>query len=312
MLKLTNVNKGYGKFKAVNDFNMEVQEGQIYGIIGPNGAGKTTLFKMIATITPPTNGVIELDDLEYRNRNLKKIREKIGYMPDFFGVYDNLKVKEYMDFYCDLANIPKKEKRKVINDALGTVHLKDKYDRYVNDLSRGMKQRLCLARAIINNPRILILDEPASGMDPISRAKMKDILLKLKESGKTILISSHILNELSDICTHLVILDHGNIILQGLIDDILNKIKGGEELVIEVLEKRESDIDILQSFTGVKDVVEISLGYNLNFSGDKHRKAMLLKYLIDNNIYVTTFKKQRSDIEDIYNKVTKEGSKDEN
>ena len=312
MLKISGLTKQYRKYTAVNNFSIDINDGEIYGIVGENGAGKTTIFKMIATLIRPTKGSIELDGLKYNRRNIIKIREQIGYMPDFFGVYDNLKVIEYMDFYCNLSNINKEDKDKIIKDSLTTVHLNDKRTEYVNDLSRGMKQRLCLARAIIRDPKILILDEPASGMDPVSRAKMKEILLYLKQTGKTIIISSHILNELSEICTHLVILDSGETVIEGSIDTIMKKLDGEEILKVETLDNSIEYKQIIAQFSGVKNVIDIDSGYSITFNGDRHRKSMLLKYMINNGIDVISFRNQASNIEDIYNKVTMGGKKNEN
>ena len=205
MLIIKELEKKYGKFKALNNLNLEINEGEIFGFIGPNGAGKSTTMKIVSGLLLPDSGEVYVDEIDAIKNN-KKLKEKIGYMPDFFGVYDNLKSYEYLEFYASIYGISGKDIKKLSMDLLELVNLENKYDSYVDGLSRGMKQRLCLARCLIHNPKLLILDEPASGMDPRARFEMKNILKNLKEMGKTILVSSHILSELGEICTNLGII----------------------------------------------------------------------------------------------------------
>lgn len=198
MLKIKGLVKKYGRFTAVNDLNLNVPKGEIYGFVGPNGAGKTTTMKIICGLMAADSGEVYVNDIDVIN-NGRKAKEVIGYMPDFFGVYDNLKVTEYLDFYASIYKINAKDRKKICDDLLELVDLQDKRDAYVDSLSRGMKQRLCLARSLVHNPELLVLDEPASGMDPRARVEMKEILRTLKDMGKTIIISSHILPELSEL-----------------------------------------------------------------------------------------------------------------
>ena len=208
MLVIKNLVKRYGKFTAVDSLNMEISEGHIFGFVGANGAGKTTTMRIVAGLLKPTSGNIAVDGMDIYN-NPREVKRKIGYMPDFFGVYDNLKVDEYMDFYAGVYGVPYRERRQISDQLLELVDLIHKRDFYVDSLSRGMKQRLCLARSLIHDPKLLILDEPASGLDPRARVEMKNILRELKNMGKTILISSHILSELAELCTVIGIIDHG-------------------------------------------------------------------------------------------------------
>ena len=217
MLVIRDLVKKYGNFTAVDHLNMHVERGQIYGFIGPNGAGKTTTMRIVATLLAPTSGYVEVDGVDLQKDPIK-VREKIGYMPDFFGVYDNLIVMEYLDFYGSAYGIEYAQRRRIADDLLELVDLSDKKDAYVDTLSRGMKQRLCLARCLIHNPQLLILDEPASGMDPRARAEIKGILKELKRMGKTILISSHILAELSEICDCVGIIDSRKVVIQVSVD----------------------------------------------------------------------------------------------
>ena len=183
MLKLDNLTRDYGKFRAVDHLSLEIGTGELHGFVGPNGAGKSTTMRMLATLLAPTSGKAYVNGVEI-SKSPSKIRRMVGYMPDFFGVYDGLKSWEYLDFYARCYHIPAKERDRMIDQLLELVNLSDKKFAYVDELSRGMKQRLCLAHSLIHDPKLLILDEPASGMDPRARAEMKGILKTLKEMGE--------------------------------------------------------------------------------------------------------------------------------
>ncbi|NLN47996.1 MAG: ABC transporter ATP-binding protein, partial [Clostridiales bacterium] len=211
MLKIKELTKRYDKFTAVDKLTLEVQDGEIFGFVGPNGAGKTTTMKIICGLMAANGGVVYVNGID-AIRQARAAKDIIGYMPDFFGVYDDLKVSEYLDFYASIYDIKLKERKKISDDLLELVDLANKRDTYVDSLSRGMKQRLCLARSLVHNPKLLVLDEPASGMDPRARVEMKEILRSLKSLGKTIIISSHILSELSELCTSIGIIDRGKMV----------------------------------------------------------------------------------------------------
>jgi len=239
MIDIINLTKNYGNFKAVDNLNLHIDEGEMFGFVGPNGAGKTTTMKIICGLLKASSGEVKVDgtDVLYGS---KKFKSTIGYMPDFFGVYDNLKVSEYLDFYASIYKIKGEEKKKVCNDLLELVNLEHKREAYVDSLSRGMKQRLCLARSLVHNPKLLILDEPASGMDPRARFEMKEILKTLKTMGKTIIISSHILSELSEICTSVGIIDRGKMVISGSIEQIMAKIYSNKVLKVKVSDNNAS------------------------------------------------------------------------
>lgn len=196
MVDIEELTKRYGKFVALDHMNLHIDKGEIFGFVGPNGAGKTTTMRIMCGLLKATSGKVTIDGVDALGRPAD-VKRKIGYVPDFFGVYDNLKVMEYMDFYGSMYGMSKREVEKVADKYLELVALQDKKDEFVDSLSRGMKQRLCVARALIHDPELLVLDEPSSGLDPRSRHDMKNILRDLKEMGKTIVISSHILPELS-------------------------------------------------------------------------------------------------------------------
>ncbi|KPU27690.1 ABC transporter [Caloranaerobacter sp. TR13] len=306
MLKIENLTKKFGKTKAVDSISLEIKKGDIFGFVGPNGAGKTTTLKMIATLLKPTSGDIHIDGTSIYE-NVRETRSKIGYMPDFFGVYDNLKVVEYLEFYSDVAGIQKSEINKRIDEMLELVDLTDKKDEYVDNLSRGMKQRLCLARSLIHNPKLLILDEPASGLDPRARVHMKEILKELKNRGKTIIISSHILPELSELCTSLCVMEQGKIVISGTFDEIMNRVEGRKTIKIKVLESVDEAITFLSEETLVSSIKNSGNEIEFAFNGNEKDMANILKKLVTRHIPVVYFKQEELNLEEVFMKVTKGG-----
>jgi ABC-2 type transport system ATP-binding protein len=307
MLKIENLCKNYGKFRAVNDLNLHIPKGEIFGFVGPNGAGKTTTMRIICGLLDATSGKVFADGIDVINRP-KELKRIIGYMPDFFGVYDDLKVKEYLEFYASIYNIKGAESRKVCQDLLELVDLKDKRDFYVDSLSRGMKQRLCLARSLVHNPELLILDEPASGMDPRARIEMKERLRTLKSLGKTILVSSHILPELAELCTAIGIIEKGRIVMSGTVEEITRKVYHTQTVRIKVIDKLDEAVRILQEYPDVDGINPVSTNeVEASFNGDEVFMNALLVRLIQKNIPVTAFNQLDGNLEDIFMKVTATG-----
>lgn len=303
MLEIKELVKTFGKFNAVDNLSLQIEKGSIFGFVGPNGAGKTTTMKIMSGLMKATSGSIFIDNIDLIQNPLF-IKEKIGYMPDFFGVYDNLKVSEYMDFYADSYYIPIKERKGLILNLLEIVNLSDKIDSYVDNLSRGMKQRLCLARSLVHDPDILILDEPASGLDPKARVEMKDILKQLKELGKTIIISSHILPELHQMCTEVGIIDHGRLIDKGSINDIMSRISINRQIYVKYLEKGELLLEILKEY---KNVFEINEGVNelsFSFNGDDYILSQILSQAVKKEIPIIGFSEKEGNLEDLFIKLT--------
>lgn len=304
MLTLDNITKRYGKITAVDNLSLKIQEGQIFGFVGPNGAGKTTTLKIIATLLKQTSGNIYIDDIEV-STNVKEVRSIIGYMPDFFGVYDNLKVDEYLEFYSDLAGIQYREAKSIISDLLDLVELNSKKNEYVDSLSRGMKQRLCLARSLVHNPKLLILDEPASGMDPRARVQMKRILRELGKMGKTILISSHILPELSELCTNIGIIEKGRMVESGTVDEIMKKSISSNNVRIKVLDSVQNAVKLLQEDSTITYVYGEDNKIEFSYQGDDKNMVKIIKRLVNNDIPVVSFSPIENNLEEIFMKVTK-------
>lgn len=280
MIRVDNLTKYYGTFAAVRGISFSVEKGSIFGFVGPNGAGKTTSLRMMATLLPATGGEIEIAG-QPASLNPRRTRQLIGYMPDFFGVYDDLRVSEYLEFYGEVSGCSVADVRRDIPGLLELVGLADKKESYVNNLSRGMKQRLCLARSLVHRPEVLLLDEPASGLDPRARVELRNILKELQRMGKTIIISSHILAELAQLCTHVGIIHNGILPLCGPIGEILARVQGDAIIEISVADRLEDARLWVLEQQGVRDAGLTNAG-NLEvvFSGGREEQAQLLKDLV--------------------------------
>lgn len=303
MLQINHLYKNYGKFRAVNNLTLHIPKGDLFGFVGPNGAGKTTTIRMVCGLMLPNSGDIFINGVDALGHP-GEIKKQIGYVPDFFGVYDNLKVREYMDFYGSMYRMGSREIEKIAGDLLELVNLSDKKEAFVDTLSRGMKQRLCVARALLHNPALLIMDEPNSGLDPRARVEMKELLLNLKSMGKTIVISSHILSELSEMCNSIGIMNHGNLVAAGRIEDVMDKVFGSNQLVITLDEGRETAVRIVREHTKVK--LE-SVGENeikLSHSMTKQEIAQMIGTMIASGVVVTGFHKQEGNLETLFMRVT--------
>lgn len=303
MLQIDHLYKYYGKFQAVNDLTLHIPKGDLFGFVGPNGAGKTTTIRMVCGLMMPSGGSIKINGVDALSRR-KEIKKQIGYVPDFFGVYDNLKVKEYMDFYGSMYRMTTKEITRLSDDLLDLVNLADKKEVFVDTLSRGMKQRLCVARALLHNPVLLVLDEPNSGLDPRARVEMKELLLNLRDLGKTIVISSHILSELSEMCNSIGIMDHGKLVAAGEIEDVMEGVFGSNQLIITLEEGKETAVRIANEHAKVK---LNSVGENeikLSHTMTKQEIAKLIGQMIAQDVVVTGFHKQEGDLETLFMRVT--------
>ncbi|HZJ57010.1 MAG TPA: ABC transporter ATP-binding protein [Clostridia bacterium] len=304
MLVIKDLVKRYGKFTAVDQVNLKIESGSIFGFVGPNGAGKTTTIKIIATLMQPTSGTVEVEGMDVVREPLK-VRERIGYMPDFFGVYDNLKVHEYMDFYGSSYGMPYKERQKAAGELLELVDLGHKKDSYVDTLSRGMKQRLCLARSLIHNPELLVLDEPASGLDPRARIEIKGILKELKGMNKTILISSHILSELAEMCDTIGIIENGKMVIDGSVEDIMRRISGRTIIRLKFMDRLEEAINLLKEQPLVEEIIQEGNSLEVTYSGEDQDLWKLLRILVNQELPILSFGKADGNLEQIFMEVTK-------
>lgn len=303
MLKIRNLTKRYGRHTALDSLDLQIDRGEIFGFVGPNGAGKTTTMKIMAGLLKADAGEIYIDDIKLFE-DYNRLKEVIGYMPDFFGVYDNLQVMEYLEFYASAYGMETRQARRLGGHLLEMVHLEGKEECYVDELSRGMKQRLCLARALIHDPQFLILDEPASGLDPRSRFEFKEILKELRDNGKTIIISSHILMELAEMCTSIGIIERGKMILQGSIEDILETVDTSNPLIIRVYDQVDTAVLLLKREEKIESLTIRGNSIFASFSGNREEEARLLKTLIDNGVLVQSFSRERGSLESLFLKIT--------
>jgi ABC-2 type transport system ATP-binding protein len=304
MIEVINFSKRYGDFLAVDRLNLKIERGDVFGFIGPNGAGKSTTIRFLATLLRPTDGegIIAGHSV---TRDPLGVRRVIGYMPDSFGVYDGMKVWEFLDFFAVAYQVPRGRRRQVINDVLELLDLTHKRDAYVNGLSRGMKQRLCLAKTLVHDPPVLILDEPASGLDPRARLEMKALLKELQAMGKTILISSHILSELADFCSSIGVIERGVLLAAGSIVEIQRQLQTHRQLRIRVIDQADRAHLIVRNYPKVHRAELMDHTITGEFSGDNHEISRLLQELITAGIDVQSFTEVEPTLEDVFMMITK-------
>lgn len=304
MIEIKGLTKSYGSFIALDHLDLTVNSGVVFGFVGANGAGKSTTFSILATLLAPDEGDALIGGKSIR-KDAAEVRRKIGYMPDFFGVYDQLKADEYLEFFASSYGMKDDEIQKQIPKVLDLVNLTDKKREYVDDLSRGMKQRLCLARTLMHDPEVLILDEPASGLDPRARVEMRDVLHALKEVGKTILISSHILPELAEMCDEIGVIDQGKLIAHGDIKAIQKQLSQEKTLQVTLLEN--ADVTATQAFLEAKQLKSEIDGQviTLQFDGDDLAIHALLKEALQQDLPIIGFTEQKKDLEDVFMAITK-------
>ena len=317
---------------AVKDLTLELEQGDIFGFIGPNGAGKTTTIKMLATLLIPTAGSATVNGIDVV-KHPEQIRSIVGYMPDFFGVYDDIKVWEYLDFFAAAYRIPKDRRPQIIDDVLALTDLTVKKDSYVEALSRGMKQRLCLAKTLVHDPKVMLLDEPASGLDPRARIEIRELLKELQSMGKTIIVSSHILPEMEEFCNKVGIIERGEMIVAGDVNTIARQVRGHQNISIAVVNEIERAEAILLGMTDLVRDVKMTNGLRqvnddapderqtqtlqrqsysskgfvlqVGYIGEPDQEHRILTTLVEAGIQVRAFYTPETDLEDVFLRVTK-------
>jgi len=304
MIELKNFTKRYGKLVAVDRLNLKIEPGEMFGFIGPNGAGKSTTIRFLATLLKASGGEGIVNGKSVTRQPLE-VRRNIGYMPDSFGVYDGMKVWEFLDFFAVAYQIARSRRKKVIGDVLDLLDLTGKRNSFVNSLSRGMKQRLCLAKTLVHDPPVLILDEPASGLDPRARVEVKALLKELRNMGKTILISSHILTELADCCTSIGIIERGKLLMQGPIEDVYRRIQRNRTVVIRFLENAELGVSIIRKTPQTRDVHVEGNRVTVELDADEDQLSDLMQQLLANGVRMHSFADKEPTLEDVFMMVTK-------
>lgn len=303
MVEIRGLYKHYGEFVALNHLDLTIQQGELFGFVGPNGAGKTTTMRILSGLLRADGGAISVDGINALSQS-EKLKAKIGYMPDFFGVYDNLKAIEYMEFYASIYGIHGKQAKKLCMELMDLVNLSDKAQFYVDSLSRGMKQRLCLARSLVHNPELLILDEPASGLDPRARFEMKGIMKNLHDMGKTIIISSHILSELAEMCTTIGIIDKGSMVVKGTVEEITARLNSSNPLTVRMVEGKDAAIRVMKENPLVTNLSVEGDDLIVNFQGDETKEAELLTDLITSGAKISSFVRNTGNLEEVFMEVT--------
>lgn len=305
------LHKRYGKFDAVNGLSLEVPAGSIYGFVGPNGAGKTTTMRMLTTLTRPTSGEAWVAGHSV-TQEPRAVRRAIGYMPDEFGVYDDMRVWEYLDFFAACYDIPEANRKRLIDDLLELVDLTHRRDDMVDKLSRGMKQRLSLARTLAHDPSILILDEPASGLDPRARVEIRELLVELARMGKTIFFSSHILADVSEICSHIGIIEGGKMVAQGSMEQMRAQLMPHREIIVTVRDE-ETAARVKLAVSSIQGIVNVELlepkagrsRVRIDFTGDDDGVAAINQKITSEGIAIMGFTEETKDLEAMFMRVTK-------
>ena len=304
MLEVKNLRKIYAGLTAVKGISFNLQPGDIFGFIGSNGAGKTTTIRMIATLLEPTSGTATLDGFDVVDQPME-VRRRIGYMPDFFGLYDDVKVWEYLDFFASIYQVPARERPGVIDNVLELTDLTVKKGAFVQSLSRGMQQRLCLARCLVHDPRLLLLDEPASGLDPRARAELKELIAELGRMGKIVIVSSHILPELADFCNCVGIIERGELLAFGGVNEIVRGIQPARIIEARLLSSTANAAQTALGLPFVTSAESASDGeIRIEFNGDHESQADLLRALVEAGHRVVGFSEQQADLEDVFLKLT--------
>jgi ABC-2 type transport system ATP-binding protein len=310
LVETKDLTRRYGTMVALQSLNLQIPQGSVYGFIGPNGAGKTTTMRILTTLLLPSEGEAWVAGHSVV-REPAVVRRQVGFMPDFFGVYDNMKASEYLDFFAASYDIPPARRPRLIDDLLALVDLSHKREADVMGLSRGMKQRLSLARTMLHDPALLILDEPASGLDPRARVELRELLKELRSMGKTIMISSHILTELAEMCTHIGIIERGNLLASGDVATIMRSLTPHHVFEVHVLSDLEEAAALARTVPGVLEVRTLPEAeipqLQIDFDGDNRAVSDLLARLITGNVAITHFAGQASNLEEIFMRVT-EGS----
>ncbi|NOX57244.1 MAG: ABC transporter ATP-binding protein [Planctomycetes bacterium] len=304
MIETINLTKRYGKLIALDNLHLNIDDGECFGYIGPNGAGKTTTIKILSTLLQPTWGEARVCGhvVGYESRD---IRPLIGYVPDFFGAYEDMVVQEYLEFFASAYNITGKQRTRVVSDVLELTDLVYKQDAMVDSLSRGMQQRLSVARVLLHDPKVLLLDEPASGLDPRARIEIRELLKELRKMGKTIIISSHILHELAELCTTIGVIEKGKLLFHGPIDEIIAKARIGTKIHIRVTEQQDLAAGLIEKIKGVSDVAQDNGRIIVSLASQTHDFSVIAATLLKNNFRIREIREEEVNLETAFMRLTK-------
>lgn len=303
VLEAKSIRKEFGTVVAVNDVSFTLGQGQVLGLIGPNGAGKTTLLRILATVLRPTSGSVQLLGYDLAKQYLD-IRKHVGYLPDFFNLYNDLTLRECLEFFAKAYKVENDLIPQRVAEVLKYVELESKRDDFIRHLSRGMVQRMGVAVLLVHDPDVFLLDEPASGLDPKARIQLRKVLTKLSSEGKTIMISSHILTELSGFCSHIALMNEGNIVLQGAVDEIQQKVFGSRKIRVSILENCEQAVRLIKEFPNAKIEAVRDNEIILEMTAGEPELAALNSHLVSKGIKVFSFGEEKTDLEDLFMKIS--------
>jgi len=303
VLEVNRIRKEFGTLVAVNDVSFTLESGQVLGLIGPNGAGKTTLLRILATVLRPTSGSVQLLGYDLKSQYLD-IRKHLGYLPDFFNLYNDLTLRECLEFFAKAYKVQEDLIPQRIDDVLNYVELEYKRNDFISHLSRGMVQRMGVGVLLVHEPDVFLLDEPASGLDPKARIQLRKVLKKLSTEGKTIIISSHILTELSGFCTHIAIMNEGNIVMHGAVDDIRQKVFNTRRINISVLEGAEQAASVIKQFPGANILSAQDNHITVDINATDAELAQLNAHIVSKGIELYSFCEQKTDLEDLFMRIS--------
>lgn len=304
MIQTRGLNKHYAGTVAVHGLDLTVDKGDIFGFIGPNGAGKTSTIKMLATLLPPSGGEATIDGLSVV-RDAHQVRRIIGYMPDTFGVYEEMRVDEYLEFFAGAYGIARRERPRIVGDILNLVDMAHKKADIIGSLSRGTQQRLGLARVLVHDPKVLLLDEPASGLDPRARVEIRELIRELGRMGKTILISSHILPELGDLCSKIAIIEHGRLVFTGSVEEVTRKASAGRVVLVRTRDRLELAQELLAKHAAVEKAEIVDGTLRTTLKDPDVCVSFVPEMLVQAGLMVTFLIEEELDLEDAFMRLTR-------
>jgi len=304
MIETKKLSRNFGDLVAVDNLDLNIEAGDIFGFIGPNGAGKTTTMRILVTLLEPTSGAAFIDGLDVSKKG-REVRRRVGYMPDFMGVYDDLKVFEYLEFFAAAFGIEYRKRKSIVDGVLELTDLQSKRNTAVDSLSRGMQQRLGLARVLIHDPKVLILDEPASGLDPRARIEIRELLRELKRMGKTIMISSHILSELEEICDRVGIIEHGRLVFGGTLEEIRPRLGIHSKVRVKVLGDQTTAVELLSALPQVQQVDVVGDYLAVTFREGETTDGTIARTLVGGGVDLVYLQPEQLKLDDAFLKLTK-------
>ncbi|MDC0936927.1 ABC transporter ATP-binding protein [Pirellulales bacterium] len=303
MIEIEHLRMEYGATVALENLSLSIGQGEVFGLIGPNGAGKTTLIRILATLLEPTYGRVRVGGVDALESPVE-VHGKIAYMSDFFSLYDRMLVWEYLDHFARCYRVPAARRDRLIEEALELVSLKVRRGAEISELSRGMRQRLCFAKSLLHEPDVLLLDEPASGLDPAGRVEFRELMKQLREMGRTILISSHILTEMTAFCTSIGILEEGRLLASGRVDEILDQMQAGLCLKIETIGPPERLLEHVAAFEATDVPTFFNGVVECRWRGPRDQLPELHRRLVEAGVPVVSFAVIDDNLEDIYMRIS--------